>query len=419
MILNSYQFGPKTIDESESFVKTSSAASKLRTANTRSEVGRGGVALPQQSKLTSDILIRSTTVVSGFLAYLISRSIQQNLWLLGFIVGALYGHRIGIQYTSIRLRNFEGDGDLLKDMSRNFIDNFLLSCGKNLGQWCIKLYDAINVLWYMYKTGELSYAYYKRYESLDKKLKITDKMDAWNARFVEGKLKFDQWEKENEVSRKVLAGLRTFWVLEEKSYKKYAKRDKKASKYRIINIFNDAIGFFNRFFRAILKFITGGGSKELDELVLGVKIELSELNFEILGQQIGSGLAALVMLNLIGALFLVSPGLTGTIVFAGGCIWPTWIGGAYRRIVKTINEKTEKGRRQVLLLASAGEGKYHYFVRKDGSKRWYRTGTPVLGERLFENRDKSSSLETTPTVSKKIFSFPWRKYSLSKSQEKS
>ena len=44
-------------------------------------------------------------------------------------------------------------------------------------------------------------------------------MDAWNARFVEGKKNFDEWERENEIGRKVLAGLRTVWMVEENSYR--------------------------------------------------------------------------------------------------------------------------------------------------------------------------------------------------------
>jgi hypothetical protein len=235
-VLNSDTFARRGTEEQDNpVVETRTTAGKLRAAHTTPEgvkVAKGGVALPQQTKLTHDMLVRSTTFVSGCLASIISRTIQANLWFLGFVGGCAYGNRAALQYTSIRSRNLEGEGDLFKDMSRSSVDNFLLSCGTTVGQWCIRVYDAVTVLWYMYKTGELSYAYYKRYESLDKTLKISDKMDAWNARFVEGKVQFDQWEKDNEVGRKVLAGMRTFWVLEDKSYKKYSKHGKKVSKYR-------------------------------------------------------------------------------------------------------------------------------------------------------------------------------------------
>ena len=65
-------------------------------------------------------------------------------------------------------------------------------------------------------------------------------MDAWNARFVEGKKNFDEWERENEIGRKVLAGLRTVWMVEENSYRSQKNRIQKGfkrgkqSKYRIV-----------------------------------------------------------------------------------------------------------------------------------------------------------------------------------------
>jgi hypothetical protein len=65
----------------------------------------------------------------------------------------------------------------------------------------------------MYRTGQLSYEYYKIYEDMDRRWKVQEKVDAWNARFVEGKKQFDQWEKDNEIARKVLAGLRTVWYV--------------------------------------------------------------------------------------------------------------------------------------------------------------------------------------------------------------
>ena len=74
----------------------------------------------------------------------------------------------------------------------------------------------------MYKTGQLSYEYYKHYSALDNRFAIQQKVDSWNARFVEGKMAFDKWEKQNEVGRNVLAGLRTAWLVEELSLKNMA-----------------------------------------------------------------------------------------------------------------------------------------------------------------------------------------------------
>jgi hypothetical protein len=47
---------------------------------------------------------------------------------------------------------------------------------------------------------------------------IQEKVDAWNARFMQGKKKFDAWEQNNEIGRLVLASFRTAWLIEEKWY---------------------------------------------------------------------------------------------------------------------------------------------------------------------------------------------------------
>jgi hypothetical protein len=47
---------------------------------------------------------------------------------------------------------------------------------------------------------------------MDEPFAIQSKLDVWNARFMEGKIKVDAREKENEISRTVLAGLRTVCV---------------------------------------------------------------------------------------------------------------------------------------------------------------------------------------------------------------
>jgi hypothetical protein len=132
--------------------------------------------------------------------------------------------------------------------------------------------------------------------------------------------------------------------------------------------------FVTRFFHAVWKLITGGGNAELNSLMKGIQADLSELNFEKVGQQLGSGLSAVVAVNIVGTLFLKSPGLIAIVCFVGGVIWPTWIGGAYKRLTKKISDTTSKGRRVMLLNKSASEGgQYNYFIRGDGTKRWYRT----------------------------------------------
>jgi hypothetical protein len=65
---------------------------------------------------------------------------------------------------------------------------------------------------------------------------ILTKMDAWNARFQEGKVNFGKWEqdKKNEVGRTVLAGLRNVWLVDEQSKR---CRAKESSRYRVVQYF--------------------------------------------------------------------------------------------------------------------------------------------------------------------------------------
>jgi len=137
----------------------------------------------------------------------------------------------------------------------------------------------------------------------------------------------------------------------------------------------------------VWQLITGGERTELDELIKGIQQSFSELNFETVGQQIGSGLSALVVVNIVGTLFLISPGLIGVVCFVCGVIWPTWIGGAYRRLAKKISDTAAKGRRELALKSFASEGRYHYFLRDDGTKRWYRTGKPMRDSLLPEKKN--------------------------------
>lgn len=205
------------------------SASGSTSLTSTGSASRGGVGLPQQSILTDKVLVSSTTFATGAIGLIISRTVAANLWLIGLILGATYGNSVATEDVRIRSKSSTGvegsSSDLIElELSRGIISKFILSCGRRCGRFYLNVYDAVNVLWYMYKTGKLSYSYYKQYELLDSRFQITDKIDAWNARFQEGKRQFDQWEKENEISRRLLAGLRTFWLVEEQSYKRTSKK---------------------------------------------------------------------------------------------------------------------------------------------------------------------------------------------------
>jgi len=111
----------------------------------------------------------------------------------------------------------------------------------------------------MYKTGQLSYAYFKQYERLDQRFRVQEKMDAWNTKFQEGKQNFDKWERDNEVGRKILAGLRTAWLVEEQSLRRSSKT--KSAKKQIKRVTN-----------AVLDPFKGNGIEELKLLLNGFKV---------------------------------------------------------------------------------------------------------------------------------------------------
>ena len=136
------------------------------------------------------------------------------------VVGSNIGNRIAT--SSISEPN----------ISMNLFSELVLRFGKRISKIYLECYDFFQGVWYLYKTGQLSYDYMKQYQALDEKFKIQAKVDAWNARFQKGKKNFDKWEKENEVSRKILAGLRTVWLIEENSLKNVSNQMKRKKKYR-------------------------------------------------------------------------------------------------------------------------------------------------------------------------------------------
>jgi hypothetical protein len=187
----------KAMSSANALAGTSGGAGKSRgsaapTFKTDGSSG-SGVALPQPSVLSYKDLKWGTAVSAGFLGMLVGLSILPNLWFMGTLAGFLYGWDIGKKIP-------DADGS-----PSNALNNLIVNLGRNLAKGFLTVYDAAQAIFFMYKTGELSYAYYKRFSVLDDKFKINAKIDAWNSRFAEGKVSFDAWERENEIGRKALA----------------------------------------------------------------------------------------------------------------------------------------------------------------------------------------------------------------------
>jgi len=353
---------------------------------------KSGVAFPQPTALSNKHIKIGSMISSGFFGLLLAISFRPNLWLMGAVLGALYGGNIAEkaaeQSNTMTVSTVDGivvPAPTTSPIPGGLYGELTLKSGKKIATTYLQVWDLFQGIWFMYRTGQLSYEYYRTYAALDKRFGIQTKMDAWNARFIEGKENFDRWEKENEIGRKVLAGLRTAWMVEESSYKKqsYLKRGKKRSKYRLIQVGIDVMDWFKRLFHALWGLVRGGDSKELSEITKGIRVGFQELNLEVVSQRTGAAIGALVAVNLIGAMFAVAPYLLGVTAIISGVIWPNWMGNTAKVIKEVIDETRARGRGEQIMkeqkqkkekLPFVDKKSFHFYVGKDGKKKWYRTG---------------------------------------------
>jgi len=355
---------------------------------TKLSTGSSQLAFPQPALLSNLDLRIGTAISSGFFFFFFFTSIRPNLWLVSTYAGAYYGNNFAERSAENPVQGVYAD--------------MTLKSGKFIAQTYLRTWDFLQQIWFMYRTGQLSYDYYKKYEQLNSKFRIQDKVDAWNARFVSGKRSFDIWERENEVGRKVLAGLRTVWIVNENSYKtqqlKYNGR-KMQSKYRLVQYGIDVMAWLKRLFHAVWESVIGGGDGELKELFKGYKTQISELKLETVSQRTGAAVAALVAVNLIGAMFAIAPSLLAILSITAGAVWPNWAGDVFQRFKSIKREIQDRGK--VINRAEKIEEKsssknynqqlssdnkyikhkrdnFYYFVKDNGTKRWYRTGKSLF-----------------------------------------
>ena len=336
----------------------------------------GSVAFPQSSVLTNRAVGKGATLLSSLLGLALASSVARHLWLLGLAAGAFYG--LGISKD-------------VDDPDTSPVAQLIISYGRILAKKVLQYYDFVQGVFFMYKTGQLSYDYWKRYENLDQRFQIQDKMDAWNARFVDGKRSFDQWEKENEVGRKILAGMRTLWMVEEQSYQRQLrKKGNERSRYRLLALTQNVLAGLRIGANKAWSIVAGKRRGEIGEFFSGLKAQLLEMSAETVVQRAGSAVTLLVLTSAVGALFASAPGVLSFLAFASGILWPDWVNEAYYRMINIIEETKARGRGEGQKAATAADSarsspnnsrkgtrdagpKYHYFVREDGSKRWYRT----------------------------------------------
>lgn len=343
---------------------------------------KSGVAFPQPSVLNAKTLRRGTTVAGGMVGMVLATTLLPNLWLVGMLSGALYG-------SDLITRTQE-------EPPSDFVGRNLLKLGVRLTNLALQVIDHVQTFWFLYKTGQLSYQYYKQYEAIDQRFQIQSKMDAWNARFQEGKRNFDAWEQENEIGRTMLAGLRTVWLVDERA----KRRAKQSSRYRVVQYFYDTKYLVSRWLQKSWKRVR---SREwvasFQEYWKGIQKDVL-INSDGWGTRMGAIVASLVVVNMTGALFAISPGLLALVAILLGVIWPSWVPELADRLSLLLEETRARGRgdseigsdarsnlliqpgtriNTARLLGRYDKTKYHSYRRSDGSKKFYRTGQSVFG----------------------------------------
>ena len=365
----------------------------IAKASTSDSLSGVKTAFPQPSILSYKGVQVGTMLVSALFGLIIATSVTRNLWLFGAVAGGVYGSSIA-------------QGTNNPDLGP--AAQFLVDLGRSVAKRWLRAWDFATAMWFMYKTGELSYDYWRRYEDLDRRLGLTDKVDAWNARFVQGKQGFDRWEQDNEVGRKVLATLRTMWMVEEQSYQRQFKERKgRMSKNAVVKYIQNFFAWMRRVLIAGWNIVAVDRQGELKEFVAGIKVQLSKLmSTRVVIQRAGSAISLLVLVNFIGALFASSPGVLSMIALICGIIWPDWAGLTLERIMNIVDEtralgRGEDSRRSSSLVSTTSSSsaqasepvRFSFFERRDGSKRFYRTGRPLVAWTKL-NGEKQS--EKTP-----------------------
>ncbi|KAG7366489.1 hypothetical protein IV203_029159 [Nitzschia inconspicua] len=341
------------------------------------------VAFPQPSILSYRDVQRGTTFAGGIIGMILGTTILPNLWLIGMLFGALYGFEV----TRPPLE----DQTTEEQSKPNPMGRYLIKVGRMLATKFLQFYDYWKTLWFLYKTGQLSYEYYKRYETLDKRFEIQSKVDAWNARFVEGKKRFDKWEQDNEIGRTVLAGLRTLWLVDEQS----RRRTREKSRYRAVQLLYDAKFYARKWFQkaqywAKSFFREGGVNNFLTELQTDLATRGS------MAARFAAVLVAVAVVNIGGALFSISPGFSNCLAVLIAVASPSRALNLLLGIRIQGADSTDRSVGGASFNAPDFMRRYdrkmfYYYTRSDGTKKYYRTGQSTVASKTSKRVQRENS----------------------------
>lgn len=186
------------------------------------------------------------------------------------------------------------------------------------------------------------------------------------------------------------------WISSSKTQRR--RYGAKKSRYRIVQYAYDVTAWCRRLVVALWNAVTGGGASDLQELMRGIRINIEESKLQEWSARIGASMAALITCYCVGVLFAVAPMVLGLLAITTGVLFPSWLSGAFEQLTSLVEETRARGRGEQEVTPSSsrssrrsllsggklkkGDGKfdknrYHFFVRDDGTKKWYRTGQPL------------------------------------------
>lgn len=155
-ILKRNKFVTKTELDYQLSTSSNNNISSGRGSNDSTSKIEKGVAFPQPSIITVKDITVGTCLFTGFIGFFLGVSVSPSLWLLGIVIGVFYGKKIATQD--------EGNASMIP------FSEISLKIGNKIAQLYLSVRDAFEGIWFMYKTGQLSYEYYKTYSMLDQKV---------------------------------------------------------------------------------------------------------------------------------------------------------------------------------------------------------------------------------------------------------
>ena len=143
------------LQDSSSFTSSPPPSDQNNIKLKRSDsAGGGGVAMPQSSVLSYCDLTIGSVVASGMVGMILSITILPNLWLVGILLGSLYGYQVSRNYKDKMAQQPTGM-TTTPTATTNVISHIIIDMEQHLAKAYLVIYDFFHGIWFMYKTGQL------------------------------------------------------------------------------------------------------------------------------------------------------------------------------------------------------------------------------------------------------------------------